>query len=119
MPISTRPSNSQAHPGLILLEGQKTKRTSKQVKEDAARKKNAAITAQRHAETTRRAVLLQLAESEDAVERDEDDIRANTNRPDIRYEFLSASRLVLTYLLSYRTSAELGLGDSETEIDPR
>jgi hypothetical protein len=95
MPITTRASNAERHPGLIVLDGQWTKRSKQQIKEDKARKKAAAIAARQLTEAKHHAVLLRLAESEAAVEQDEEDIRANTTRPDIRYEFLPASRLLV------------------------
>jgi hypothetical protein len=80
MPIITRASNALAHPGLILLDGQPTKRTKQQIKDDNARKKAAAIAA----EDKRCGVLVRLAKSEADVDLEEEDIRANSTRPDIR-----------------------------------
>jgi hypothetical protein len=130
MRINTRPSNAEAHPGRILLPagGQRTKRTKKQKEEDDARKREAAIAAKQQAEEERRSVLLQLAESEDAVEQDEEAVRVHTARPDIRYESLlvRVDASVFTQTLgrssSYSESVPVEQPmDSETqaERDPR
>ena len=80
MPISTRKTNVSAHPGHIVLESQRARRTKKQVEEDNSRAKAAAI----EKEANRLSVLSTIAELEDTIEQNEEQVRVHTNRPDLR-----------------------------------
>ena len=101
MPITTRPSNAEAHPGRVVLEGQRVRRSKKQIDADDARKKAAASAASRRAEEEHQRVLQQLKDIEDAVEREEEAVRKHTARPDLRYESLQYQRVeVFTYVLA-------------------
>jgi len=82
MPMSTRKSNANAHPGRVVLESQTVRRTTKEIQEDKACKAEAAI-AQREEEESRNK---HIAEVEDAIERNEDQLHTHANRPDLRYE---------------------------------
>ena len=82
MPVGTRKSNANTHPGRIVLESQNTRHTSKEVKADNARAKAATI-AVRESEEARNKCI---AEVEDAIQRSEDDVHLHTNRPDLRNE---------------------------------
>ncbi|KAH9016817.1 hypothetical protein EDB85DRAFT_2155619 [Lactarius pseudohatsudake] len=95
----TRASNAHKHPGHIV-QGQKKRRTTKEVAQDNARKKAASIAARQQAVEKRHAVLLQLKESKDTAEQCEEEVRAHTARPDIQS-------------LSYQMPGT----DGETEID--
>ena len=88
MPIGTRPSNAQAHPGQIVIESQRVRRTKKQIEADVARKKAASIEDSRRAKEEHQKVIQQLKESEDAVEQEEEMVRKHTARPDLWYKFL-------------------------------
>jgi hypothetical protein len=92
MPIVTRPSNAQAHPGQIVIEGQRVRQSKKQIEANDARKKAASIEDSRRAEEEHQRIVQQLKESEDAVEREEELVRKHTVRPDLWYEFLQLSR---------------------------
>jgi hypothetical protein len=88
MPIVTCPSNAQAHPGQIVIEGQRVRRSKKQIEADDAQKKAASIEASRRAEEEHQRIVQQLKESKDAVEQEEELVRKHTARPDLWYEFL-------------------------------
>ena len=88
MPITTHPSNAEAHPGRIVTEGQRVRRSKKQKEADEAQKKATANAASRRAEEEHQRVIQQLKDIEDAVEREEEAVREHTVRPDIRYESL-------------------------------
>ena len=101
MPVNTRPSNAEAHPGRVVMEGQRVRRSKKQIEVDEARKKAAASAASRRAEEDHQRVLRQLKESEDAVEREEEAVHEHTARPDLRYESLWCQQVdVFTHRLA-------------------
>ena len=80
MPISTRKSNANVHPGCIVLGNQKPRRSRKQIKEDAAHAKAAAVARAEEEEGRNR----RIAEVEDAIELNEEQVRIHTNRPDLQ-----------------------------------
>lgn len=80
--MSTRKSNADAHPGRVVLDSQTVRRTRKEIQEDEARKAEAA-TAQREEEESHNK---RIAEVEDAIERNEEQLRTHASRPDLRYE---------------------------------
>jgi hypothetical protein len=88
MPIVTRPSNAQAHPGQIVIEGQRVRRSKKQIEANDAQKKAASIEDSRCAEEEHQRIVQQLKESKDAVEWEEELVWKHTARPDLWYEFL-------------------------------
>ena len=88
MPITTCPSNAEAHPGRIVMEGQRVQRSKKQKEADEAQKKVTANAASRRAEEEHQRVIQQLKDIEDTVEREEEAVHEHTVRPDIRYESL-------------------------------
>ena len=101
MPINTRPSNTEAHPGCVVMESQRVRRLKKQIQADEARKKAATSAASRRAEEEHQRVLWQLKESEDAVEREEEAVCEHTARPDLQYESLQCQRVdVFTHPLA-------------------
>ena len=104
MPMNTRPSNADAHPGRIVMEGQRIRRPKKQIEADEARKKAAASAASRCAEEEHQRVLQQLKDSEDAVEREEEVVREHSARLDLRYESLRCQRVKWVYSPSCRSS---------------
>jgi len=82
MLMSTCKSNANAHPGRIVLESQTVRRTTKEIQEDKAHKAEAAIAQREEEESCNK----RIAEVEDAIERNEDQLRTHANRPDLRYE---------------------------------
>ena len=82
MAIGTRKSNANVRPGRIVLENSRRRRTRKQIEEDNARA-NAAAVAEREEEEGRNK---RIAELEDGIERDEEQVRTHANRPDLRYQ---------------------------------
>jgi SpoVK/Ycf46/Vps4 family AAA+-type ATPase len=97
MPIATCPSNAQAHPGQIVIEGQRVRRSKKQIEADEAWKKAASIEDSHRAEEEHQRVVQQLKESEDAIEREEEMVCKHTARPDLWYEFLQLASDVFTH----------------------
>jgi len=75
-------SNVTAHPGHIVLENRTLRRTKKQIQIDKARAKRAAI-AERDAEE---ACNKCIAEVEDGIEMNEEDMHTHANRPDLCYK---------------------------------
>jgi hypothetical protein len=83
MPISTRKTNADVHPGRIVLENQQSRRTKRQVEEDNMRAKAAAIVEREEKEANHLSVLTTIAEIEDTIEKTEAQLRMNTTRPDL------------------------------------
>jgi hypothetical protein len=83
MPISTRKANATAHPGHIILETQQSRRTKKQVEEDASRAREAAIAEREEKEANRRTVLTTIVDMEDTIEQSELQVCIHTTRPDL------------------------------------
>ena len=90
MPITTRKSNADAHPGRVLLENQRVRRTRAQIEGDIASATVAAIAASEEEVTRHRSI----AEVEDAIERNEEQLRLHASRPDLRYHVEPTSDLV-------------------------
>ncbi len=86
MPVGTRASNAEAHPGRIVLETQQVRRTRKQVDEDEARRKAVAIATRKEAEARHQASIEKIALTEDSIEQDEEEIQRHSSRPDLRLE---------------------------------
>jgi len=81
MPLSTRKSNANAHPG--VPDKPQPRRSSQQVQLDKSRAKAAAAAAREQRETDRRAVLSSIAHLEDSMERAEEERRLHSMRPDL------------------------------------
>ena len=99
MPITTCPSNVEAHPGHVVLEGQRVRHSKKQIDADDAQKKAATSAASHRAEEEHQRVLQQLKDIEDAIEREEEAVRKHTARPDLQYESLCHGRIVRPLLM--------------------
>jgi hypothetical protein len=84
MVVGTRKSNAAKHPGRLLTDCKQKKRTRKQIQEDQARTRAAAIAAEEEANTRHQAAVTSVVDIEDSLERDEEMIRAYTSRPDLR-----------------------------------
>lgn len=83
MPVGTRASNAATHPGRVVLDNQQTRRQRKQIDEDEALAKAAAIATRREAEAKHRAAIAKIASTEDAMEREEEELQKHTSRPDL------------------------------------
>lgn len=81
MPIGTQKSNADAHPGRIVLENQRVRRSKEQIEDDITSAKAAATAASEEEAARNRSI----AELEDAMEWTEGELRTHTNRPDLRY----------------------------------
>lgn len=79
MPVGTCKSNADAHPGRIILENQRIRRTRKQMEGDIASSKAAAIAASEDKAGRHRCI----AEVEDNIGRNEEELRLHANRPDL------------------------------------
>jgi hypothetical protein len=82
MPVGTRKSNVNVCPGQIVLENSRRRWTRKQIEEDNAHAIAAAI-AEREEEEGRNK---HIAELEDKIERNEEQVRMHANRPDLHYQ---------------------------------
>ena len=81
MPVGTRKSNADAHPGRIVLENQRVRRSKEQIEDDITSAKAAATAASEEEAARNRSI----AELEDAMERTEGELRTHANRPNLRY----------------------------------
>jgi len=84
MPISTRKTNADAHPGRIVLDSQSTRRTKRQIEDDRNRAEEAAIMEREETEANHRSVITTIAEIEDAIQENKEQLLMNTTRPDLR-----------------------------------
>jgi hypothetical protein len=82
--VDTCKSNATKHPGMLVVDARQQRRTRKQMEEDKAHTKAVATAAKDQASAERRAIITQVADIMDSVERDEEAILAHTNRPDLR-----------------------------------
>ena len=83
MPITTHKTNTDVHPGRIVLENQQARRTKRQVEEDTMRAKAAAIVEREEKEANHCSVLTTIAGIEDTIEKTEEQLRMNSTRPDL------------------------------------
>ena len=98
MPVNTHVSNADTHPGRIVLENQILRQMKKQIQMDNACAEKAAI-AERDAEEARKKCI---AEVEDGIEVNEEDIRMHANRPDLCYKPMPGSAKEEEAIPTYR-----------------
>lgn len=84
--VDTRRSNADAHPGLVLVNDRKKRRTKKQIKDDEARAKADAIANRAAIKAREREILARIVASEDTVQREDDALQAYATRPDLRHD---------------------------------
>ena len=84
MVIGTCKTNSDVHPGEILQNSCKPRRTRKQIEEDKAQAAASASMAEQEVAVKYQSTLAHIAELQGAVETNEHDVWANTLRPDLR-----------------------------------
>jgi hypothetical protein len=84
MPVNTRTSNADAHPGLVDRR-QQTRRSRQEIEEDGARAESAGHSARKKAEAKHKATIELIAMTEDAIEREEQDVSRYSTRPDLRH----------------------------------
>ena len=89
MPMATRKSNADTHPG--LPDKPHVRRTSKQVQDDRAQAMAAAVAEKQNQEANRRAVLASLAQIEQSIQREEEQMRLHAHRPDLNVSNQSES----------------------------
>lgn len=80
MAVTTRRSNARAHPGRVVLDNQRTRRTKEQVQEAKAHAKEV----KDKEESRRRALPGRIAQLEDEIETEEQARREHSMRPDLR-----------------------------------
>ncbi|KAH9967781.1 hypothetical protein BGW80DRAFT_1462112 [Lactifluus volemus] len=80
----TRRKNAHTHPGHVVLELQKKRRTPQQVAEEKMLEKAEAAAAAESAAATQHANVRRVAELEDIVERDSRAKQKHSDRPDLR-----------------------------------
>ena len=83
--VETRKSNANAHPGDIVRKSQQKKRTKQEIAEDIAKAKAKSIAAKKAAAIQHQVVIASIAGLKASVEREEEAIRAQSNRPDLHY----------------------------------
>jgi hypothetical protein len=83
MAVGTRKTNANTHPGLVILEGKRQRRTRKQIEEDEAHKTAEATTARLDAEALHNATVARITQLENSMEQDEELVREHANRPDL------------------------------------
>jgi hypothetical protein len=84
MVIGTRKTNSNVHPGAVLQNNRKPRRSKKQIEEDKAREAASTAAAEVDAAAKHQSTLARIAELRAIVESDERDVQAHTLRPDLR-----------------------------------
>ena len=92
----TRKANANTHPGDVVLNARRSKRTTKEVEDEKAQAKAKAIAVKQEAAAKNHAVLSTIAALTATVERQEAEIRAHSNRPDLRNGSPNATRKELT-----------------------
>jgi hypothetical protein len=83
MAVSTRITNSTAHPGDIVLRNKQPRRTRQQIEADEARAAAVGRAAKEEAAANHRAILGRIAELEDSMEQADAASRRHANRPDL------------------------------------
>ncbi|KAH8983440.1 hypothetical protein EDB92DRAFT_2117452 [Lactarius akahatsu] len=81
--MRTRPSNANAHPGLV--DAKPTKRSKQQKQEDKARAKAVAIATRKAAEENHHAAIADIATVEDSIDREDMEFQVYSFRPDLRH----------------------------------
>ena len=100
--VVTREANANCHPGDIVRRAQQNRRTKEEIEKEKANAKAKAIAARQEAATKHHAVISTIAALKSSVERQEEAIRANSNRPDLRYSSPNGTQKVLTQALPPR-----------------
>jgi len=83
MPAATREANANMHPGYIVLNAQKSKHTTKEVEDKKAWARAKRIAMKQDAAAEHRAIISTIAALKATVKRQEAEIQAHTNRPDL------------------------------------
>ena len=83
MPAVTCEANANTHPGDVVLNARRSKHTPKEVEDDKAWAKAKRIAAKQEAAAKHRAIISTIAALKATVERQEAEIRAHANRPDL------------------------------------
>ena len=102
MPVITRGANANVHPGDVVRKAQQNRRTKEEIAEDKAKAKAEANAARQEVATKHRAVISTIMALKSSVEREEEAIRAQANRPDLQYCSPSATWRALTQGLPVR-----------------
>jgi hypothetical protein len=96
MPVVTRETNANAHPGHIVQKVQRKKRTKQEIADDKAKAQAKSIAAKQEAARKHHDMISTIAGLKATVEREEQAIRAHANRPDLQYSSPSVARTALT-----------------------
>jgi len=83
MPAATCEANANTHPGYIVLNAQKSKRTTKEVEDKKAWARAKRITTKQDVAAEHHAIISTIAALKATVECQEAEIQAHTNRPDL------------------------------------
>ena len=79
MPVVTRHTNANTHPGDIIWKAQWKKHTRQEIEEEKAK----SIAAKQEAANKHRAAICSIAALKSSVEHEEEVINAHANRPDL------------------------------------
>lgn len=109
MPVTTRGTNANTHPGDIVRKAQRNRRTKEEIEEERAKAKAKSIAARQEAATKHRAVISTIVALKSSVERSEEAIRAQANRPDLQYHSPNATRRASTQGLPVRARKATGM----------
>jgi hypothetical protein len=82
--VGTCKTNFSVHPGAILQNNCKPRHTKQQIEKDKAEAAALAIMAEKDAAAKYQSVRTRIAELQVAVEMEEQEVSANTLRPDLR-----------------------------------
>jgi hypothetical protein len=85
MPITTRKKNAHTHPGQVVLELQRKRRTAQQVAEDKMLEKVKAAAAAENAAANQHAIEKRIVELEGMAEKDSRMAQRHSARPDLRH----------------------------------
>jgi len=82
--MSMQKSNAKAHPG--FPDRLQVRRTTKQVQEDKSCAMKAATAQREKEEVNCQAVLTSIAQIEDSIQQEEEEVRLHSKRPDLCYD---------------------------------
>jgi hypothetical protein len=95
MPVVTRESNANAHPGRVVQKGQRKKRTKEEIAADKAKAQANSVAAKQEAARKHQDMIANIAGLKASVVREEEEIRAHAKRPDLQYSPPGVTRTAL------------------------
>ncbi|KAH9974166.1 hypothetical protein BGW80DRAFT_1249862 [Lactifluus volemus] len=115
MPITTRKQNAETHPGRVVLDTQKKRRTPQQILDDRMRAEAAAAEAAERAEATLEEIVGRINELEDEIQRDSQLTQKHATRPDLRHSGQASTQSkFMTRQMKHAHAAQV---DASEQID--